>query len=179
MKNNCAHLENISPSHRNWDALVSTYLPEKLSLLLERMETPIPAKDFLRRGSGIEYLKSKYPQLGNEFSGCYVLTQNSKPVYVGISRKVIRRLFILFRGHVHRSSTLANMIINEKFPMPGTWYENMQNSEFRKEYSQITEEIQKYNVGMVEISGDMELHLFSIYCAQKLNIPLINHFRIN
>ncbi len=178
MKPNCNHIELISPVDCSWNDLTLNFLPDKMRQLQEAICNPIPGADFMIRKAGIEYLKSKYSRIQGEFSGCYVLIDENRPVYTGISREVIRRLFRLFKGNSSLSS-FATMIANDKVKIRGTWWEKMKNADYSIAYNNAINWIRTFDVALVPIDNMMELYVFAAYSAQSLNTPMLNHFRSN
>lgn len=50
----------------------------------------------------------------NEVKGLYIFYENSKPIYVGISRAIIRRLKNHFLGRSHFEASLVYLILRDK-----------------------------------------------------------------
>lgn len=179
MQRNGNSLEPIAPSKLSWREFDSGFLPGKMNELLEAMKAPFSAADFALPGMGLLGLKKKYPKIAGECSGCFVLIENGKPVYVGMSRKVYKRLFFLLKQARDYTSTLADMLAHDKVPLEGCWYDKMQTPGFKAAYEEAKERMKRMQVAVVEVKGDMELYIFAAYCAQHLKIPMINLFRLN
>jgi|GEM_PF-5639365 len=148
--------------------------------LQQAMRTPIPAGDFMRARANICALRKKYPHVSGECCGCYVLMQDGKPAYAGISREVYRRVFRILKEANHTSSTLANMFADMNVPLPGVCcFEKMHVPAYRAAHERAHRRIAALDVAIVPIEGAMELYLFGAYCAQHLRVPLLNVFRFN
>ncbi len=89
--------------------LVSSDLPSYLTELRVSMQRPISMSEFAKKGVDVSTLCRSFG-LEGDFPGCYVLMQKGTPVYVGISRSVLRRLRQHVRGTTHfdASPCLAN-----------------------------------------------------------------------
>ena len=77
--------------------LANTILPAYLAQLEDTRKRPWSARAFAQAGDGPATIASNLG-LASDFSGCYVLLEGERPIYVGISRKVLSRLRQHLRG---------------------------------------------------------------------------------
>ena len=69
--------------------LANDVFPSYMSTLREEMTHPIPMADFGEKGVGPVSLQRRFG-LDHDPSGCYVLIDGWRSIYVGISRGVLR-----------------------------------------------------------------------------------------
>ena len=69
--------------------LASEVLPARMDELREHMRDPIRMAEFAVRGDGPKTIASRHG-FTVDISGCYVLMEGNRPVYVGISRACVR-----------------------------------------------------------------------------------------
>jgi hypothetical protein len=130
----------------------------------------------------IETLKSAFQELGlnyngslfpkkdgkiNEYKGIYVfgeeLEDRIEPVYVGISRTIMRRLKQHGFGKNHNECTLAYIIANEE-NYDGKFSEKREL--FSKEMLKETrEKVQKFKVVIMPVNDDFELYFLEVALA--------------
>lgn len=67
--------------------LAGVVLPRYMAELRNRMAVPCSMADFALDGVGARTLLQRF-HLEDDFSGCYVLIEGQRPVYVGISQGV-------------------------------------------------------------------------------------------
>lgn len=92
-----------------FEDLALKILPEHFQKLEESLRAPWSAELFTRTGFGSTTL-AKHLGFSGDFSGCYVLAEPSRPVYVGISRKVLTRVRQHMLGKTHFDASLAYSI---------------------------------------------------------------------
>ena len=137
---------------------------------------PSPMSLFSTRGVGVKTILAKL-QRREDFSGCYVLLQNGKPFYVGISRTVIGRLQQHVKGETHFNASLAYGMAANKSPHEMTRDEAMADTEFRKEFDMARSLLQNSSVAFIEIDNPLELYIFEAYCAIELDTCEWNSFK--
>lgn len=132
------------------------------------MTSPIPMSDFAVKGRGVAALKE---QLGlhDDPRGCYVLMDETKPVYVGISKHVIARLMEHVRGADHLTATLVYRIAAMRDPHGMTAANAMKNEAFRTKFEEARKFLLGLNAAFVEIENPLELYLLEAYCALELD----------
>src|SRR5687767_9963252 len=89
--------------------LAAEVLPAYMKELRLALLKPLPAKLFIAPGRGPVAIAQSIGR-DRDFSGCYVLVENNKPIYVGISRSVLARLRQHFTGKTHFDASLVYAI---------------------------------------------------------------------
>jgi predicted GIY-YIG superfamily endonuclease len=112
-----------------------------------------------------------------DFSGCYVLIDGERPLYVGISRKVLNRLRQHVRGRTHFDASLAYRIALHRQPTAGKRTAVMQNPTFRKAFQGAKVYLSTLAVSFVSIENPLELYVFEAYAAMSLKTHQWNTFR--
>lgn len=112
-----------------------------------------------------------------DFSGCYVLIDQGKPLYVGISRKVFKRLLDHCRGKRHNTATLAYSIAAHQFVSELPRDARMADADFLAHFNLAKLRLQKCDFAFIEIHNDLILYLFEAYCAMELDTSEWNTFR--
>lgn len=97
----------------SFSELAGTVLPAHMARLNAAMQQPWTASAFSQPGQGVAAL-AKYLGLKSDFSGCYVLLDETQPIYVGISRGVLNRLRQHMLGKDHFSASLAFAIARKR-----------------------------------------------------------------
>lgn len=156
-----------------FDELANTVLPAYMERLRTRIAAPIPMSEFAVRGDGPKTLASRHGFVG-DVGGCYVLLDQGKPVYVGISRKVFTRL----KQHVgkgdHLTATLAYRMANHECPHGTFAATAMADPVFRALFDNKRAHLLELDVAIVEIENPLELYVFEAYCALELNTSFCN-----
>jgi predicted GIY-YIG superfamily endonuclease len=156
--------------------LTETKFPKYFANLNGMIANPHHVGSFLVKKKGIKTLLKEHGR-NEDFQGCYVLIKNSKPYYVGISRKVFRRLWYHCRGTKDYTATLAYSMASKRFSIDATRKERMMNDEFLEQFDFAKKEIQKSQFAYVEITNDFELYVFEAFAALTLDTSLYNSFR--
>lgn len=106
----------------------------------------------------------------NEIKGLYILfDENEKPVYIGISKTVIRRLKQHFNGKNHNESTLAYVIATKK-SYPDKYGVEYDGEREKFPYDEFREEIQKkmiekWKISLIPENDNYRLYYKEIYYA--------------
>ena len=79
------------------------------------MAEPRAMSEFATPGVGVRTLLGRLG-IEDDFAGCYVLVDNGKPIYVGISKKVVDRLRQHVLGTTHHAASLAYRIAKKNAP---------------------------------------------------------------
>ncbi len=156
--------------------LASNILPNYMSKLRAAMGDPRRLKQFCIPGVGV---KTILKQIGyaRDFPGCYVLSHDDIPFYVGISRGVVRRLRQHVFGGTHFDASLAYRMACGKMTHNMRQAEAMKNDQFRSAFDEAQRLLRDSTVAFIEISNPLELYLFEAYCAMELNTGQWNTFR--
>jgi len=139
------------------------------------MENNRPLGEFGIKGVGE---KTLCKNLGwrKDISGCYVLSEDTTPVYVGISRSVIRRLRQHVCGSTHFDASLAYRIARDHMPHEDTRDKAMENDKFKQEFVKAKDYLRTLNVAFVKIDNPLLLYVFEPYCAMKYDTEKWNTF---
>ena len=93
-----------------------------------------------------------------DFSGCYVLVENERAVYVGISRKVLRRLRQHVRGRTHFDASLAYRIAQRRQSTAGRRTAVMEDPKFRLAFECAKTYLAGLAVSFIPIENPLELY---------------------
>jgi len=156
--------------------LATKVLPSHFARLKENMNSAFPASWIRERGVGQATLLQRLHR-EKDFSGCYVFVENKEPLYVGISRGVVGRLFQHLTSNNHFSGSLAYYIAKRQNDPGGTREQNMTDAAFRTLFEDSQRRLEQCTVATVEITNAVELHLFEVYAAMELGTGEFNTFR--
>ena len=148
--------------------LAKDVFPSYMSTLREEMTHPIPMADFGIKGVGPMSLQRRFG-LDHDPSGCYVLIDGWRSIYVGISRGVLKRIRNHVRGSTHYAATLAYRIAATQHPHVMTASQAMQDTEFQMRFQESRNYLMSLTTAFVEIANPLELYLFEAYCAMELS----------
>ncbi len=167
----CAH---------TFEELAATVLPAHMARMQSALADPRQMGAFAQSGVGVKALLKEF-ELRQDFSGCYVLQENEKPIYVGISRGVIGRLRQHVFGKTHFDASLAFRIAMKKHPDETvaklTRSTAMLDPLFGTSFAEAQAYLRSLQVAWVEIENPLELYLFEPYCAFELDTHQWNSFR--
>lgn len=166
----------INQCIHSFEQLASTVLPAYMKELRSAMEKPLLAGLFTVPGDGPMSIAQSLARK-SDFSGCYVLIENSKPIYVGISRSVLARLRQHFIGKTHFNASLVYAIAQRRRPTKGKRSEVMNALEFKEEFASAQSYLRSLQVSFVQIDNPLELYLFEAYAAIELGTHEWNTFR--
>ncbi len=113
--------------------------------------------------------------------GCYVFMRGRKPIYVGISKHVIKRICEHINGTTHNSATLAYKMaaaavkpkVSGKKPTRGA---AMTKGEFMRVFKEKRCRLLDMRVAFIPIDNPLELYLFEAYAAMELRTGRWNTF---
>jgi hypothetical protein len=164
---NCAH---------SFQELVEAVLPVHLKRLEKALEKPRPASDFVGFKSASRDALARVG-IAADFPGCYLFVDGVKPVYVGISRGVVKRLVQHLNFDSHYTASLVYRIASDLFPHEMKRDQAMKDDQFRKVFFSAQERLRNMSVAFVEISNDVELYLFEVMAAMRFDTGTWNTFR--
>ncbi|MFV1977382.1 MAG: excinuclease ABC subunit C [Candidatus Scalindua sp.] len=163
---NCKH---------SFNELSKKVLPGYMAEIKKEIASPVSMSEFSKKGVG-KATALKNLNLQKDFSGCYVLIEAKRPIYVGISRSVISRLLQHVKGTTHFDASLAYRIANHGIQHNLSRTNAMKTDAFKKRFKKAKERISKMNVVYVKIENDLEIYLFEAYCAMELDTKKWNTF---
>lgn len=154
-----------------FDVLVAAVLPGYLEALRASMKKPASMSEFDVLGNGPVTL-AKGHGFAKDIPGAYVLLEDGRPIYVGISRHVFERLREHVRPGDHLTATLAYRIACQKHPHHTTAAEAMKNPDFRAAFLEAQQYLQGLDAAFVEIQNALERYVFEAYCALEFRTGL-------
>jgi len=155
--------------------LASKVLPGHMKKLRRALRSPHPSAMFAIPNVGPSRV-ARDLGLKEDFSGCYVLIDR-RPLYVGISRKVLSRLRQQLLGRSHFEATLAYAMARKHHRVFGKRSGAMQDPAFRKEFEACKGHLRGLSVAFITIDNPVELHVFEAYAAMALHTGQWNTFR--
>ena len=165
----------INGYDKTFEELVSQELPIFMNVISSEMKKNIPMDLFARKGFGVVSICNELG-LENDLSGCYVMHQRGKPIYVGISRKVLFRLRQHVLGKTHFDASLAYRMAAGVSPHDKTRAAAMESEKFHDEFLLAKEYIRGLDVAFVQIENPLALYVFEPYCSMKLGAAKWNKF---
>ena len=112
-----------------------------------------------------------------DFPGCYVFIDGSTPIYVGISRGVIKRLVQHLNYDSHYSASLIYRMASEDYPHEMKRDQAMKDEQFKAVFFTAQGRLRQMKVAFIEINNDLELYLFEVFASMKLDTDTWNTFR--
>lgn len=164
---NCTH---------TFEELAATVLPGHFERLQKAVESPLPASAFVGAKSVTRNLLAKHER-STDFPGCYVFIDQGKPVYVGISRSVLKRLVQHLNFDSHYSASLVYRMASEDYPHEMKRDQAMKDEQFRLIFFSAQDRLRQMEVAFVEVANDLELYLLEVYVAMRLDTDVWNTFR--
>lgn len=151
-------------------------LPNYMATLQQAINTPLDMKRFAQPGVAEKTL-TKQLGLSGDFSGCYVLLEQGRPFYVGISRGVIKRLRQHVTDKTHFGASLAYKMASQTVGHQLTRDEAMKDPQVALAFTQAQQRLIAADVAFIRIDNPLELYLFEAYCAMQLDTAEWNTFR--
>lgn len=167
---------HIDGCTHTFEDLAGRVLPGHLERLRAALQAAWPASAFAVPKTGPKSLAKRFG-LEGDFSGCYTLLEDGRPVYVGISRGVLGRVRQHMLGSSHFDASLAYLIAQRRRPTKGKRSANMGNAAFRVAFDEAQVYLRGLNVAAVRIDNPLELHVFEAYAAMALGTSEWNSFR--
>jgi len=148
-------------------------LPRHLEALERSRAVPLPMTEFTNCGVK-EVLDRR--GLARDFAGCYTLLDGRRPIYVGISRTVFKRLREHVCAKTHNSATLAYLMATRWSGNTMRRAEAMGDPEFQREFQQARDYLRSLSAAFVEIKDPFVRHVFEAYAAQAFGTGEWNTF---
>ena len=167
---------SIDNCQYTFEQLAAKVLPAYFERLEAAIKQPIAATSLSAMKSAS---KAALKAIGREkdFSGCYVFLSNAKPVYVGISRTIVRRLVQHLNTESHFSASLVYRMASGDYPHEMKRDQAMKDDLFQKVFVESQQRLRAMSFAFVEIDNDLELYLFEAYTAMKFDTSKWNTFR--
>jgi hypothetical protein len=156
--------------------LAKTVLPQHFLRLEEAMREPLAAEHLVGFKS---VTREALTRVGRsvDFPGCYVFLDAERPVYIGISRSIIKRIIQHPNYDSHYSASLVYRMASEEYPHEMKRDQAMKDDQFRAVFLAVQSRLRKMRVAFIEIDNDLELYLFEVYAAMHLDTETWNTFR--
>jgi len=165
----------IDKYNKNFEYLANKELPKLLKILKEDIKANRSMNLFNQRGVGVISL-CKQLNCGKDFSGCYLLINEYGPIYVGISRTVLGRLYQHVRGKTGFAASLAYRIAKDQSEFNGSRSDPTQNRTFHKKFEEAKEYLAGLRVAYVKIKNPVVLYVFEVYCSMYFKTGRLNTF---
>ncbi len=165
----------IDNYEKNFEHLTNKDLPLFMKRLVRDIDCQRSMNEFSVDGVGVVTLCRKFG-LNSDFSGCYLLLDKDEPVYVGISRSVLRRLRQHVRGKSHFDASLAHRVASSNCLHNYTRSQAMKQDDFKIEFENAKIYLRSLNVAYVEIDNPLILYVFEPYCAMHFDTTKWNTF---
>lgn len=167
-----------------FEELTKTIFPAYLADFRTSLANPVPATKFTDTQRHRESL-AKRLGFDADFSGCYVLQDGTTPLYVGISRSVLKRLRQHLLGENHFTATLAYSMAKKRHSatlepdevLTGTRESVMEKLKEGTAFKDTQTYLHGLSVGVVSIENPLELYVFEAYAAMALETSEWNTFR--
>ena len=166
----------IDQCPHTFQQLASLRLPELMAQMRRSMTQAQQMEIFARAGFG-EKSVAKELSISGDFPGCYVLIENDVPLYVGISRGVLKRLRQHVLGKTHFDASLAYRMASHAVGHELARADAMQHPVVKAEFDAAQTRLRAMRVAFIEIQNDLEIYLFEAYCAMELDTSVWNTFR--
>ena len=166
----------IDDCEHTFEDLAVHVLPRHMDRLRAALASPWGALEFAQPGVGPKSIAARF-NLDGDFSGSYVLIEDSTPVYDGISRSVLARVRQHVLGRSHSDASLAYLIAQRRLPTKGQRSKNMESPEFQVAFAGAQEYLRGLHVAAVRIDNPLELYVFEAYAAMALGTAEWNSFR--
>jgi hypothetical protein len=166
----------IDDCRHTFEDLARSVLPADMKRLEAALVNRRPMSMFALPKTGPATL-ARNCEVPGDFSGCYVMLDGERPMYVGISRKVLSRLRQHVRGRTHFDASLAYRIAQRRRPTAGNRTAVMNDPEFGAEFEKAKRYLAGLQVSFVPIQNPLELYVFEASAAMSLRTHEWNTFR--
>jgi predicted GIY-YIG superfamily endonuclease len=106
-----------------------------------------------------------------------VFINQATPVYVGISRNVVKRLVQHLNFNSHYSANLVYGMASEDYPHAMKRDQAMKDELFKEAFFSAQERLRQMNVAFVEVPNDLELYVVEVFASMQLGTGEWNTFR--
>jgi len=166
----------IDKCPHSFNVLASSVLPTYLAQLRVAMHQPHKAIEFAKPRTGPVAIAKAVGHV-SDFSGCYVLIDATKPIYVGISRSVLSRIRQHVTGKSHFDASLVYAVAQRRRPTKGHRSKVMEDALFLEQFEEAQNYLRGLSVAFVEIQNPLELYVFEAFAAMALDTQEWNTFR--
>lgn len=170
------NLMPIDNCKHSFDELASKVLPGHFEALMASIESPVLASEIVGYKSATKTLLAKLGR-STDFPGCYAFLDEEKPIYVGISRSLIKRLTQHLNHDSHYSASLVYKMATEDYPHEMKRDQAMKDDQFREVFFHSQQRLQAMRIAFIEVQNDLELYVFEVYASMRLDTNIWNTFR--
>lgn len=156
--------------------MANNVLPGHFARLEESLKRPLLAETFTKSKTASKALLSEVNRT-RDFSGCYAFLDGDKPIYVGISRTVVKRIVQHVNSDTHFSASLVYRMAFADFTHEMKREQAMKDEQFRSIFFLAQSRLRQMKVAFIQIDNDLELYLFEVYAAMSLDTSTWNTFR--
>ena len=156
--------------------LAAEHLPARMRELRQGMASPVSLKTFGPGGNGPKSLQ-RLVGTDRDFHGCYVIMDDTTPIYVGIAGGVCKRLIQHVRRRSHYSASLAYRMASLDQPHKMRRNEAMADADFSEAFVKAQSKLSSMWVAAAKIPNPVELYLFEVYAALELDTHPLNTFK--
>lgn len=167
---------SIDNCKHTFEELTASVLPSHFKKLEAAIQSPMAAENLVGFKSPTKELLSRFNRT-RDFPGCYVFIDREKPVYVGISRGVIKRLVQHLNFDSHYSASLIYRIASKDYPHEMKRDQAMKDEQFKAVFFSAQKRLRQMKIAFVEIDNDLELYVFEVFASMKLDTHTWNTFR--
>lgn len=164
---NCVH---------TFEEMSASVLPSHFKRLEAAIQSPIAAESLVGFKSVTKEVLSRLKR-STDFPGCYVFIDRETPIYVGISRGVIKRLVQHLNYDSHYSASLVYRMASEDYPHEMKRDQAIKDEQFKAVFFSAQERLRQMRIATVEIDNDLELYLFEVFASMNLDTDTWNTFR--
>ncbi len=143
-----------------------------------------PVADYFGEGLGLKRSVQKLFAEGildteSDFRGIYLFLKKGRPFYAGISKHVVERLIQHVKGTNHFSSSLSYKLgADEYLRRHGEPHDGGREGLNFEEYAEPGKsELMKCNFAVFPVENELELYLFEVFVAMRLETLYYNEFR--
>ena len=166
----------IDECPHNFEYLVDHSLPKLLDLLQERIAVPHLAALLLPYKSATKKALKEL-RLASDISGCYVFIENAKPIYVGISRKLVKRLTQHLNHKSHYSASLVYKMASQDNPHSLRRSQAMKDEKFERAFLKRQSHLRELHFAFIEIQDLVTLYLFELFACMHFDTSKWNTFK--
>jgi predicted GIY-YIG superfamily endonuclease len=159
-----------------FEEMAASVLPTHFKRLEAAIQSPIAAESLVGFKSATKAILFRLNR-STDFPGCYVFIEQDRPIYIGISRNVIKRLVQHLNYDSHYSASLVYRMASENYPHEMKRDQAMKDEQFKATFFSEQKRLRQMKVAFIEISNDLELYVFEVFVSMRLDTYTWNTFR--
>jgi hypothetical protein len=166
----------IDSCSHTFEDLVATVLPAHYARLEAAVQNPIHVEKFVGPKSATKAALAVADRSA-DFPGCYVFIDETRPVYVGISRGVVNRIVQHVNFESHYSASLVYRMATDDYPHEMKRDQAMKDDQFRNVFLTAQGRLREMSVAFIQVDNDVELYMLEVMAAMRLDTGVWNSFR--